>query len=167
LTAIPVIGWAFNGWRGDLSGLTNPETIIMDANKQVTAAFVEIAAKDPYPPVLKTIADSAANMNEKIANHAAPLFSSFHLEQNYPNPFNRATTISYILSQACPVSLTIYDINGRKISTLVDGLQPAGTYSSLWQRFESDGRPFPNGIYFCRLQAGGVQVKMIKIVLMQ
>lgn len=73
----------------------------------------------------------------------------FVLEQNYPNPFNPSTTIRYTLPKSSYVTLTIYDILGRELNTLVNAHQEAG-YKSV-QFNEND---LPSGIYFYRLQAG-------------
>jgi hypothetical protein len=72
--------------------------------------------------------------------------SEFSLSQNYPNPFNAQTTISYSLSQAGPVNLTIYNIMGQKVATLFDGVQTAGEYRVIWDAFDAT-----SGIYFCQL----------------
>ncbi len=71
----------------------------------------------------------------------------FALNQNYPNPFNPATAISYQLTAASEIQLRIFDILGREIATLVDGVQQAGHHSVRW-----DASLFPSGVYLYRLQ---------------
>ena len=71
------------------------------------------------------------------------------LLQNYPNPFNPATTLTYTLDRAGPVELSVYDLTGRVVSSLVDGVQPAGYHEV---RFNADG--LPTGTYVYRLRAG-------------
>jgi hypothetical protein len=73
----------------------------------------------------------------------------FHLSQNYPNPFNPATIISYQLSDLSNVKLTVYDLLGRKIETIINKQQSAGKYQV---KFNASG--LSSGIYFYRLQAG-------------
>jgi len=73
----------------------------------------------------------------------------FFLLNNYPNPFNSSTTISYDLPQPGKVTIDIYDILGRKVQTLVNGHQQAGSHSLIWN---ADG--FSSGVYFYKLQAG-------------
>jgi len=73
----------------------------------------------------------------------------FALEQNYPNPFNPQTTIRYTLPATAQAELSIYDITGQRLSTLVDGLQPAGTH-----QIRFDAVDLANGLYFYRLRAG-------------
>ena len=74
---------------------------------------------------------------------------SFSLEQNYPNPFNPVTKIRYTLANTEKVNLIIYDILGRKIITLVNEEQKAGTYN-----FQFDAHNLASGIYFYRIEAG-------------
>ncbi len=77
---------------------------------------------------------------------AAP--TSYRLEQNFPNPFNPATTITYEIPSSSMVDLTIHDLLGREIATLVDEIQPAGTYRIHWAT-----RNAASGIYFYQLTA--------------
>ena len=82
---------------------------------------------------------------------AADLYapSEYYLAQNYPNPFNPVTVISFQLLAVSYVNLTIYDITGREVSTLVDGMKPAGRHQIVF-----DGSNLASGVYFCRLTAG-------------
>jgi hypothetical protein len=77
---------------------------------------------------------------------AITLPKQFKLEQNYPNPFNPSTNIRFSLPLKNDVQLTIYDILGRKIATLVDKTLPAGTHTFNW-----DASRFASGIYLYRL----------------
>ncbi len=73
----------------------------------------------------------------------------FRLEQNYPNPFNPSTIISYRLAVRSRVTLKVYDMLGREVKTLVDGLQTAGSHSVTF-----NAANMPSGVYLCSLQAG-------------
>ncbi|MBX2820015.1 MAG: right-handed parallel beta-helix repeat-containing protein [Rhodothermaceae bacterium] len=75
--------------------------------------------------------------------------SAYQLAQSYPNPFNPQTRIQYTLPLAGHVDLTVFDLLGRKIETLVNQEQPAGTHSVLF-----NARDLPNGTYVYRLTAG-------------
>ena len=85
----------------------------------------------------------------------------FALDANYPNPFNPRTAISFKLSAISNVELSIYDMSGKKIATLVNDNMPAGYYERNW-----DASDFSSGIYFYRLQAGDF-VNTKKMVLMK
>jgi len=73
----------------------------------------------------------------------------FALSQNYPNPFNPSTTIRYALPQSAKVKLTIYDLLGREITTLVDEEQSAG-----WKEVEWNAKIISSGMYIYALTAG-------------
>jgi hypothetical protein len=72
------------------------------------------------------------------------------LGQNYPNPFNPATTIPFVINQSSFVTLKVYDVLGREISTLVHEMKQPGRYSVEWNAAGS-----PSGLYYYRLTAGG------------
>lgn len=84
---------------------------------------------------------------EETAEAQAP--EGFALHQNYPNPFNPRTTISYGLGEAVRVRLEVYDLRGRPVAELVNGIQQAGEYS-----IDLDLSGMPSGLYVCRLSAG-------------
>jgi len=86
---------------------------------------------------------------------------SFALFQNYPNPFNPTTVISYRLPVVGHVTLKVYDVLGREVTTLVDNIQSQGKHEV---RF--DGSHFASGVYFYRLSAAG-QVKVSKMLMLK
>lgn len=87
------------------------------------------------------------------------------LFQNYPNPFNPVTTIEYALLRNCDVDLTIYDIMGQKVKTLVQGFQKIGYYSIEWDGISERGVRVASGIYFYKIKAGEfTQSKKMMIV---
>ncbi len=71
------------------------------------------------------------------------------VSQNYLNPFNPATTIQFQLPVAEHVTLDVFDLLGRKVATLLDGMQPAGT-RHIW----FDASRLSSGMYIYRIQAG-------------
>jgi hypothetical protein len=82
------------------------------------------------------------------------------LEQNFPNPFNPATQIRFSLSDPGMVSLTIFDVLGREVSTLVKEYMHPGIYHAEW-----DASSFPSGTYIYRLTAGNfTQTKKLLLV---
>jgi hypothetical protein len=78
-----------------------------------------------------------------------PLPSVFSLSPPYPNPFNAQVTIEYALPNEAAVSLSVFDIQGRKVATLTEGMKPAGYHRMIW-----DAKGMPSGLYFVRLKAG-------------
>ena len=85
----------------------------------------------------------------------------FSLEQNYPNPFNPTTKISYSLPRTSNISLRVYDILGRDVATIFEGVQAAGNNETVF-----DGSNLASGIYFYRLRANDF-VETKKLLLMK
>ena len=96
-----------------------------------------------------------------IEDTPAELPGRFSLAQNYPNPFNPTTVIRYQLSVVSEVALSVYDLQGRKVRTLVSERQAAGSYQVT---FNTEG--LSSGVYFYRLEAGGMHA-VRKMVLLQ
>jgi hypothetical protein len=88
----------------------------------------------------------------------AHIETGFHLAQNYPNPFNPSTRIHYQLAEKTTVDLSIYNILGEKVATLVSGEQPAGNHQAQWHATAHAG-----GIYIYTLHSGSFsqQRKMV------
>jgi hypothetical protein len=78
----------------------------------------------------------------------------FSLHQNYPNPFNPVTTLRYDLPEADLVSITIYDMLGREVKTLINQTQEAGYRSVIWDATNDYGKPVSAGIYLYQIHAG-------------
>lgn len=89
-----------------------------------------------------------------------PVFD-FQLEQNYPNPFNASTTFRFTLPQSGFVLLKIYDVRGREVATPVAEGRVAGANQVTWNAGD-----LPSGVYFARLQAGGL-VETRKVMLLR
>jgi predicted outer membrane repeat protein len=81
------------------------------------------------------------------------------LNAAYPNPFNAVATLPYALPQATPVKLVVFDISGRRVATLLDGIQSAGYHKVIW-----DASRIPSGVYIARMDAAGV-VQNARLVL--
>lgn len=82
-----------------------------------------------------------------------PVPSGYQLFQNYPNPFNPHTTISYQLSEASSIEISVYDVKGKKVRTLVNTYKPAGTYSVIWDGCDSRKAQLSTGVYFIKMKA--------------
>ena len=100
-----------------------------------------------------TISDIGALFHYQMENLGAETNEKssidFNIPDVYPNPFNPTTTISFDLPEAGKVSLIVYDIQGREVKRLVDGVSPAGSYQAVF-----DGSELSSGVYFARMEAG-------------
>ena len=91
--------------------------------------------------------------------------TALRLEGNYPNPFNPQTNIAYSTPREGRVELDIYDVSGRRIAALVDGVQGPGRHFVLWNGRSENGEEMASGVYFVRLQfAREVQSRKIVLV---
>jgi len=90
----------------------------------------------------------------------------FTLDQNYPNPFNPETTISYALQEASNVNVSIFNIMGQEIVTLINEHQEAGFRSVQWNGTDYSGSKVSGGMYLYRIQAGSFS-KTMKMVLLK
>ncbi len=77
--------------------------------------------------------------------------SSAIIRGNYPNPFNPTTQIEYSLDQTTSITFSIFDIEGRLVKTLYQGLQERGDHSVIWNGNDRQGNAVASGIYFSRL----------------
>jgi len=78
----------------------------------------------------------------------------YALHQNYPNPFNPVTNLSYDLPEDAMVNITVFDMMGRVVRTLVNGQQSAGYKSLQWNATNNSGQPISAGQYINTIQAG-------------
>jgi len=101
------------------------------------------------------------------ASEGGPVLpDDFELSQNYPNPFNPTTQISFTVPRAMTVSLDVYNVLGKKVATVFDGMADAGHNTVTWDGQSDDGATVASGIYFYRIKADDF-VKTRKMVLMK
>ncbi|MFZ4620911.1 MAG: VIT domain-containing protein [Bacteroidota bacterium] len=138
------------------------------AAKELVDQVVELSIKysvlTPYTAflVIEPSANPGTSVGEEIAQP-----NEYVLEQNYPNPFNPSTLIRYTIPRGQTfVTITIYDLLGRKVRTLVEGIQSAGQHQSVWDGKDDAGKQVTTGMYLYRMQAGPV-VKARTMLLMK
>ena len=91
----------------------------------------------------------------------------FNLRQNIPNPFNPSTAVVYeVPAQGGHVEIVVFDVAGRRVTTLVDDEMTAGVKMVTWDGTTEEGERLASGIYFCRMKASGVEDE-IKMLLMK
>ena len=106
-------------------------------------------------------------MKQSVAVDAEPpAVPVNHLSAAVPNPFNPSTTIRYSLEKGGNAELTVYDVAGRQIRTLVSGFVPEGEHRVTWNGQDDRGIPAASGVYFYRLRTDGF-VETRKMVLLK
>jgi len=96
-----------------------------------------------------TFESAVAIEGEEQPGEALP--QAVSLRQNYPNPFNPMTSIAFSLPAAEQVKLAVYDVAGRHVRTLHDGVAAAGEHTVVWDGTDQAGRAVPSGTYVYRL----------------
>ena len=133
---------------------------------------IKFRVNPPFTSALTTVNDSTTALvyptsfsitNPLITeagNNLSEIPKEFRLYENYPNPFNPTTSIRYDIASATYVKLTIYDITGKAIETLINENKQPGRYETTF-----NGSNHSSGIYFARIEAGKYKhnIKMIMI----
>ncbi len=136
-----------HAWQIPITAGTSDTTIVFTHNTDFTDIQWDL------------VSDVADNENPGVVKE-------FNLGQNFPNPFNPSTTIEYSLPENAQVTLTIYNILGQKVSTLIDRSIAAGTYRVIWNGTNEAGVPVAGGLYIYRLQTDKATITR-KMILMK
>ena len=131
----------------------NLVTTYLDASTTIgTMYFYRIAAIDDAGNIgaLSDVVTLRATDVETVAG----LPTVYSLEQNYPNPFNPSTQIQFSLPTASYVHISIYNVSGEFVRTLVNDDMSAGIYNLTWNATDDEGRGVSSGVYIYRIQAG-------------
>jgi hypothetical protein len=91
-------------------------------------------------------------------NPGDQILKSYSLQQNYPNPFNPSTQITYQLPATKQISLVVYDLLGKEVKTLVNGVVTAGSHTVTWDGTNNTGDPVSSGVYIYTLKTGSKQL---------
>lgn len=154
------------------SGVTQgdpPKQISIDSSKYgVGGDFVYVPHSPPNIfPKFSGKATYALSYIPLDADDANPGMSyTFDLDQNRPNPFNPSTTVNYSLARKSHVNISIFNILGQKVVTLVNGEQEAGPHEAVWEGRDGNGHQVASGIYFYKMVAGDY-VQTRKMALMR
>ena len=132
-------------------------------NYRMISADGSLGMHNPFYTVQVLLA--SINYSVGVQQTGTEIPKVFELSQNYPNPFNPSTKIDFALPQATNVSLKIYDLTGREITSLVNSKLQPGKYSTEWYGLDANGKQVSTGVYFYRLVAGGniITKKMVLI----
>jgi subtilisin-like proprotein convertase family protein len=106
-----------------------------------------------FAAVTGGVEQSMSQEVEAVFNSGAP--TAFALHGNYPNPFNPMTSIKFDMARAGHVRLTVYDIAGRVVRTLVDEVRPAAAHEVIWDGTDTSGRRSASGTYYYQITTDG------------
>ncbi|MEM8557677.1 MAG: CotH kinase family protein [Bacteroidota bacterium] len=137
LVAVPDQGYVFKGWQGLVTSTEDTLSVTLVESATLTATF----ARDTASP-------------EQARPSARPTLS-----QNYPNPFRDRTQIEIEHAVAGPLTVTVFDLLGRQVATLVDEVRPAGTHS-----FDYDAAELRSGVYVYVMEAEGFRAARHMVV---
>jgi len=126
----------------DVIATANGKTLIYNAIEGVLSTTSFEFSSTPVNVIVASVDGADVELN--VANQ-------YLLMSSYPNPFNPETTISYELTQSSAVDLSVYNMLGQKVSTLVNENVDAGSYKSVWNGLDGNGAEMPSGIYMLRL----------------
>lgn len=107
-----------------------------------------------------TLNGAVTAVNEPPRTRMVP--SGFRISQNFPNPFNPSTVINYSVPKDAHVSITVYNVLGERVATLVNAMRTPGQYSVVW-----NAGNMSSGVYLYRLSANGTTIATNKMILLK
>jgi hypothetical protein len=160
--------------RTDSNGDTLWTTTLGDSSREIAYDVKQTSDKGYIVSAMKHNREYGVDQTwlirygEEITGLVSPtdqIVTEFRLEQNYPNPFNPETIINYELPITNYVVLSIYNLLGQKVITLVSESQPAGRYQVHWNGTDQSGQPVSSGIYIYKLEAAkNVQMRKMMLI---
>ena len=124
-------------WEKINNGQMPPNGQLSSSNIDLIAAWIDEGALE--------------ELNTKNNNALPEIFT---LHQNYPNPFNPATNLDYEIPEDAMVNITVFDMMGKVVRTLVNGQQSAGYKTLQWNATSNSGQPISAGLYIYTIRAG-------------
>lgn len=131
----------------------NNQQFIFNFNRQPTSLVF-----DPNNDIVL----KQASLILGVTNNFIETAGDYSLSQNYPNPFNPNTFINYSLKEFSDMNLTVFDIYGKEIQTIINENQPAGNYE-----IQFDGSKYPSGVYYYRMKVNGKLIDTKRMVLIK
>lgn len=148
-------------WKLLLSGGTVSENIQIGLSPQIVPSFGVDQSNELYlvgQTSIYKLLDASVGINGN--NNEVP--AGFSLEQNYPNPFNPSTTIYFNVGSQGVVNISVYDMNGKEVSGLLNETRSPGRYSVEW-----NSAGFASGVYFYQMSVNGDRLFEKKMVLVK
>lgn len=153
-----------NGIGGELIEVTNSGEIVWRyINPAIPGGFLsqgdnisnnDVFRSHRYSPNYAGFDGKVLTAGVKLNTNDDKIINEFYLHNNFPNPFNPTTTIAYNVLRREFVTITVFDILGNKLKTLVNQTVEPGQYSITWDSKDDNGRLLSSGIYFYSILAG-------------
>ncbi len=154
-----------SGYQGVASKEMNPTLVTFTVKAKVEnpteLKLQDIKLVDAYGRANTPVISSDVEDEE----NALP--TEFSLSRNYPNPFNPTTTIEFALPKAGNVTLTVYNMLGQQVRTLVSTEMAAGNFKAMWDAQDNFGRKVSSGMYFYRLEVDNNVIGTQKMLLLK
>lgn len=141
-----------DGWLYEAAENTNGITMAAAGSRPSNVLAVVVADANAEV-TLRDVIVNEMNLTGELSLNKPTVPTSYRLAGNYPNPFNPATTISFSLAQSGDVKLTVFNVLGQSVTTLVDGTMEAGEHNVVWNGTDANGNTVSSGVYLYRLEA--------------
>ena len=129
--------------------------IKMQVSQSVDEDYIDLVIEKMRINELEPVFDVIVSVaQEVLSNDIVSVPSQYELYQNFPNPFNPTTEIRYALAELSDVVVSVYDLKGRLMKTLISQKQPAGLNKILWDGTDNVGKKVSAGMYLYTIEAG-------------
>ena len=129
--------------------------IKMQVSQSVDEDYIDLVIEKMRVNELEPVFDVLVSVaQEVLSNDIVSVPSQYELYQNFPNPFNPTTEIRYALAELSDVVVSVYDLKGRLMKTLISQKQPAGLNKILWDGTDNVGKKVSAGMYLYTIEAG-------------
>jgi flagellar hook assembly protein FlgD len=107
------------------------------------------------------------NIYESVAINEVEIVTTDYRISNHPNPFNPSTTIEFSIQNDSKIDISVFNIKGQKIKTLIQNEFPKGSHSIYWNGDNESGKPVSSGIYYYKLNVNGKTEAVKKCLLLK
>ncbi|MBN2105230.1 T9SS type A sorting domain-containing protein [bacterium] len=173
-TQSEVNSMGFHVWRSDTEDgeyeLLTTSLISSQGNNSSGAEYTFVDANVEtngtlYYKIEEKGADGSSQQYGPISVEARIIPEVFALEQNYPNPFNPLTTFTYDVPEIADVTIKVYSLLGKEVTTIYSKQQMPGRYTETWDGTNNRGQKLASGVYFLRMQAADfVQMRKMTLI---
>lgn len=113
--------------------------------------FVYNTRSNPGQVALDEVRPEFQAISIALSGGVGNLPTTYALDQNYPNPFNPSTEVPFSLPVDAHVELSVFNVLGQKVTTIINADMPAGNHVATWNGMDSDGQLVSSGVYFYRI----------------